>query len=1093
MHRRVWSKITRSSHHGDVAADGSHTSSSSQRPTPRPALEVLYPSPSHGSSNVTEVDIVAVHGLGSKVDWAWAWQDKTSTQPPVHWLKDAHMLPDKVPNARIIAYNYESRWHVDAPKIRLQLCGEELADSLDRFRADVPDRPIIFIAHSLGGLVVLHALLHADRNENLKHLPASTVRFAPLGTPFRGTKMQSLAKKVAWILGPLGSHDGIITELEQDDKHLGDMVHAFAELRERLVIPTTCFIELYDSDYGNKIHLPNGLIRGKVVEEESAHVPGWGRVSLYADHFKLNKFEGPADRSFQAVSGELRTMCINRNMVIGRRKQSKSVVHSSHFMIPFGRNKNFVGRDAILEQLLEGLPPSADRDDCQRTVIGGLGGIGKTQIALEAAYRVRDSYPGCSVFWVPAIDLASFENAYREIGQLLRLPNIDDAKADVKNLVKIGMSQTNAGSWLLIIDNADDTDLLFASANLAGYLPFSREGSILFTTRNQQIAAKLDIPQKNTIDVPNMDDIEATKLLGTGLRESQLGDVEISKPLLNFLANLPLAIKQASAYMALNSSVTVSQYLEFCQASNADLVNILSQQFEDRYRYKIDAKNQNPVATTWLISFQHISQQNPLAADYLKFMCFLAEKDIPLSLLPVTSEREKVEAIGVLHAYAFTLKRETPDSVDMHRLVRLVMRNWLQEKGEWEDWRSRVTRRLDENFPPPTQENKRIWTKYLPSGEAVLDANDSLGLVDYNLWFNMAASYVVLGKYSKAEHLCLRLVELCTKTLGNGHPRTLRMMGNLGGALLELGKYKKAEDIYRQTLELRERMLGSEHLDTLASKYCLAITYFTQNKYEEAEAMHKQVLELRKKVIGEKHADTISSMSNLAVIRDKLGRYQEAEGMHRQILGLREKVLGKEHPDTLQSMSNLATARYNQKNYKEAEEMQIQILALYKKVVGEAHPHTLKSMHNLTITRYRLGKHQEAKEIFRQTLELGKKVLGKEYFFRFEGKSHLFYAFNKQQKYKKAEKIDRQTLKLKKKVLSKKHPSTFLSMDDLAYTLSVQQKYKEAEEVVRQTLELRREVLGETHADTLASRERLAKVLRKQGKFKRLLVWMGRT
>lgn len=90
--------------------------------------------------------------------------------------------------------------------------------------------------------------------------------------------------------------------------------------------------------------------------------------------------------------------------------------------------------------------------------------------------------------------------------------------------------------------------------------------------------------------------------------------------------------------MAFNINVTVSQYLEFCESSNVDLINLLSKQFEDRHRYNDHARNQNPVATIWLISFEHISQHNPRAADYLKFLCFLAEKDIPLSVLPVTSK-----------------------------------------------------------------------------------------------------------------------------------------------------------------------------------------------------------------------------------------------------------------------------------------------------------------------------------------------------------------------------------------------------------------------------------------------------------------------
>ena len=133
---------------------------------------------------------------------------------------------------------------------------------------------------------------------------------------------------------------------------------------------------------------------------------------------------------------------------------------TGHWMVPFGRNKDFVGRELILAQLLKRIPLSVDQDDCQRTTIEGLGGVGKTQIALEAAFRVRNEHLDCSVFWVLAVDAASFENAYREIGRKLKVEGINEEKADVTVLVKAALSREGAGSWLLIVDNADDIELL---------------------------------------------------------------------------------------------------------------------------------------------------------------------------------------------------------------------------------------------------------------------------------------------------------------------------------------------------------------------------------------------------------------------------------------------------------------------------------------------------------------------------------------------------------------------------------------------------------------------------------------------------------
>ncbi|KAH8649581.1 hypothetical protein BGZ61DRAFT_487933 [Ilyonectria robusta] len=139
-----------------------------------------------------------------------------------------------------------------------------------------------------------------------------------------------------------------------------------------------------------------------------------------------------------------------------------------------------------------------------RTAIEGLGRVGKTQIALEASYRVHDTNPDCSIFWVPATDATSFENAYRVIGRQLEIPGIDDGKADIKTLVKGALSQENAGAWLLIIDNADDVQLLFSNLALCEHLPFSRDGSILFTTRNHEITERLDIRRMDAITIAEM-------------------------------------------------------------------------------------------------------------------------------------------------------------------------------------------------------------------------------------------------------------------------------------------------------------------------------------------------------------------------------------------------------------------------------------------------------------------------------------------------------------------------------------------------------------------------------------------------------------
>ncbi|KAK4098443.1 hypothetical protein N658DRAFT_518050 [Parathielavia hyrcaniae] len=262
---------------------------------PRCRSGVRSQAPHPGPANVPS--IIAVHGLGADVDWSWTWKDPETPGRHVKWLQDPDMLPAVVPDSRILLYNYDSRWHAKAPKVRLSLCGEELIRSVRDFRQGATARrPIVFVGHSLGGNVIQHALLYANSDDDFRHVVMLTAGV-------------SLAKIVAWFSRFAGSHDGIVRDLSYDDENLMDTLHHFCRMRNTLSIPTSCFFELYDTDYSKKmlgVGLPS---KRRVVDEASACIPGLERISLAANHSEMNKYSGADDRSFQSVSAELRRLC----------------------------------------------------------------------------------------------------------------------------------------------------------------------------------------------------------------------------------------------------------------------------------------------------------------------------------------------------------------------------------------------------------------------------------------------------------------------------------------------------------------------------------------------------------------------------------------------------------------------------------------------------------------------------------------------------------------------------------------------------------------------------------------------------------------
>jgi tetratricopeptide (TPR) repeat protein len=307
--------------------------------------------------------------------------------------------------------------------------------------------------------------------------------------------------------------------------------------------------------------------------------------------------------------------------------------------------------------------------------------------------------------------------------------------------------------------------------------------------------------------------------------------------LLDFFAYLPLAIKQAAAYMD-QTGMSMKRYLELCRSSDRTFVTLHGKDFEDQGRYK---GARNPVIATWLISFRQISRDNKLAAQILQFMSILAE-NIPRSVLPPgEDELEGEEAIGMLKAYAFIKGRAVQKSYEMHRLVRLAMRNWLTEQGKLKACVTAVIRRLNEVFPSPTHENRHAWEDYLPHALAALNFKDNSteDAVKARLLGSVAESNQRLGKYKESEKIYRQALELQTKVLGNKHPDTLWSMRGVACALLSQGKYEQAEMIYRQTLELRTRVLGAEHSDTINIVNDLAFSLGRQGKLKQAERMHR--------------------------------------------------------------------------------------------------------------------------------------------------------------------------------------------------------------------------------------------------------------
>ena len=578
-------------------------------------------------------------------------------------------------------------------------------------------------------------------------------------------------------------------------------------------------------------------------------------------------------------------------------------VNKACWNVPFGRNWQFVGQASHLNRIENAL--FTDRQP-PKIAITGLGGVGKTQIVLELAYRTKEKHQDCSVFWIPVTTAESLQQAFTDIGQQLEVPGIEEKQADIKKLVQRHLSQESAGQWLLIVDNVDDIEIW--NHELKAYLPKSQQGYVVCTTRNRRVAVK--IARSNVIEVAEMDEEMAMQLLTKSLMNQEfLNSRQDARNLLEQLTFLPLAIVQAAAYINENG-IALSEYLALLEEQEQDVIDLLNEDFDDDGRYE-DVKN--PVATTWLVSFEHIRRLDPLAAEYLSFMSCIDPKDIPQALLPPAQSRKKeTDAIGTLNAYSFVSKRAADEALDVHRLVHLAMRNWLRTNNEWLVWADKTLERLLEVIPLDGNGNKKVWKACLPHAHHILGCTaeeNQIGNRTYLLG-HMAVCLKVEGRYNEASNAFSLLVKTLQQVLGEEHPKTLDNMGNLAATYRAQGRLEDAETLALHVLEVETRVLGDkDHPSILSTRDNLAITYYMQGRWKEAEELQLQVMEARLRVFGDEHPRTLISMGNLSSTYSKQWRWKEAEELQVQVMETSLRVLGTEDPCTLNSIANRA-ARY---------------------------------------------------------------------------------------------------------------------------------------------------------------------------------------
>jgi tetratricopeptide (TPR) repeat protein len=683
------------------------------------------------------------------------------------------------------------------------------------------------------------------------------------------------------------------------------------------------------------------------------------------------------------------------------------------------RNPNFTGRADLLDQLHQRLHPGqpAAVVQIQSQTLHGLGGVGKTQVALEYAYRHAADYD--LIWWVSAELPAAIPGQLVTLARRLGLPEQPEQAETVQALWD-ALRQRNR--WLLVFDNAE------APADLRPWWP-PDAGRVLVTSRNPAWAGLA-----STLAVDVLSRVEAVAFL-----HDRLGRDD---PSLNQLAaalgDLPLALEQAAAY------------LEHTRTSSGLYLEMLATRARELFALGRSVTSQQTIATIWSLSLHRLHAEAPAAEGLLRLCAFLAPDNIPRRLLEdhpdalpeplAAAVRDRLgyqQALGGLGRYS--LAAVTDSAVSVHRLVQAVVRHALPPE-QARHWAATAVRLVLAAFPQEA-EDVGTWPTaalLLPHAMATTDHADMVGA-------DPAATAALLheaGRYlwGRAEHaqaraLHQRALAIREASIGPDHPDTASSLVSLGAVLRDQGVLDQARNLLERALSIYEARLGPDHPDTARSLHFLALVLRSQGDLDRARPLSERALAIREAHLGPNHLHVAQTLSNLGTLTYMQGDLDNARRLSERALAMGEARLGPDHPTTANSLTILALVLHDQGNLAAARSLHERALRIRETRLGANHDLTAYSLGNLAAVLYDQGDLAAARSLHERALAIRQTRLGAD------------------------------------------HPTTADSLTNLAEVLAAQGDLAAAGSLLERALAIHETRLGADHPDTARSREQLAAVV----------------
>ena len=629
--------------------------------------------------------------------------------------------------------------------------------------------------------------------------------------------------------------------------------------------------------------------------------------------------------------------------------------------VPHNRNPNFTGREEHLASLKIAL--SSGKPAALTQAIHGLGGVGKTQLALEYAYRNVAEYD--IVWWVRSEEPATLAADYASLAKALELP--EKEAADQELIIKAVTQWLGQNpKWLLVFDNAKDR------ADVNDYLPQGKTGHVLITSRNVNWRGTATL-----LDVKVLVRKESVDFL---LKRTGYTDREVADALADALGDLPLALEQAGAYMEAKGR-NISYYLNMFTVHKNKLLN----------RAAPSTDYPDTVATTWDIAFNEVKQISSTGADLLNLCAFLAPDDILVELL----KDEAQHMPGSLAAVAgdplafddavdplrrYSLVEINAGSISVHRLVQAVTRYRL-DGDEKKIWAEAAVRIVDEVFPFESCDvgTWPVCSRLLPHALAAAEHAEALDVASDSTarLLNQMGLYLKgRAQFAEAKEMFERALAIEESTYGPDHPDVAICVNNLGGVLHDLCGLEGAKKMYERALAISEAAYGPNHPDVANYVNNLGLILKDLGDMEGAKKMYEWALAIGEATYGSDHPDVAIRVNNLGDVLQNLGDIEGAKKMYERALAIDEATYGPDHPQVAIYVNNLGSVLQDLEDMEGAKKMFKRALAIGEATYGPDHPTVAIRVNNLGSVLKALGDMEGAKKMYERALAIGEATYG---------------------------------------------------------------------------------------------------------------------